>query len=61
MPADERELEEVPGMADKRIAAHGAELLRIVAEHMPIIERLRNLRPEPGDVLDDPIAATPLW
>jgi superfamily II DNA helicase RecQ len=61
MPADEKELEEVPGMAGKRIAAHGVELLRIVAEHMPIIERLRNLRPEPGDVLDDPIAAAPLW
>ncbi len=61
MPASEAELEEVPGMADKRIAAHGIELLRIVAEHMPIVERLRARKPEPGDVLDDPIATAPAW
>jgi superfamily II DNA helicase RecQ len=58
LPANERELEAIPGLGDKRIAAHGVELLRVVAEHMPIIERLRHRKPKPGDLMDEPIAAS---
>ena len=52
LPADERQLENVPGLGEKRLAAFGGELLRIVAEHLPIIERLRANTPEPGDIMD---------
>lgn len=55
-PRDEKELEAIPGLGDKRIAAHGIELLRVVAEHIPIVERLRHSRPTPGDLMDEPIA-----
>lgn len=61
LPADELALEAIPGLGDKRIAAHGIEILRIVAEHMPIIERLRQSRPVPGDLMDEPIAASAPW
>ncbi len=57
LPADEKQLEEVSGLGEKRIAAFGVELLRIVAEHLPIIERLRAKTPRPGDVMDQ--ALTP--
>ncbi|HZU97890.1 MAG TPA: HRDC domain-containing protein [Planctomycetota bacterium] len=57
LPADERQLEEIPGLGEKRIAAFGGELLRIVAEHLPIIERLRAKTPQPGDIMDQ--ALTP--
>jgi ATP-dependent DNA helicase RecQ len=57
LPRDERELEALPGLGAKRIAAHGIELLRIVAEHAPIVERLRRSRPTPGDLMDEPLTA----
>jgi ATP-dependent DNA helicase RecQ len=41
LPANDAELTQVPGMGPKRIAAYGASVLGIVAEHVPIIERLR--------------------
>jgi ATP-dependent DNA helicase RecQ len=61
LPRDERELEAVPGLGEKRLAAHGVEILRIVAEHGPIIDRLRDRRPEPGDLMDEPLAAVGPW
>ncbi len=60
-PGDEKTLEAIPGLGEKRIAAHGVELLRIVAEHLPIIERLREHRPVPGDLMDEPVATTAPW
>jgi ATP-dependent DNA helicase RecQ len=40
-PTSEAELARVPGMGPKRRAAHGPQILEIVAEHGPVIDRLR--------------------
>src|SRR5581483_6666278 len=53
-PHDERELEAIPGLGEKRVGAHGAEILRIVSEHGPVIERIRERQPVPGDLMDEP-------
>lgn len=46
-PMSESELERVPGLGPKRIAAYGGELLRILAEHAPIVARLAATEPTP--------------
>lgn len=61
MPTNEKELEEIPALAERRLAAHGFELLRIVAEHLPIVQRLREAKPQPGDVMDEPLVAAVPW
>ncbi len=53
-PATPEALERVPGLGTKRLELHGAELLRIVAEHAPIMERLASDAPRPGDEVDAP-------
>jgi ATP-dependent DNA helicase RecQ len=40
-PRTEDELANLPGVGPKLLGIHGTEVLRIVAEHAPIIERLR--------------------
>jgi ATP-dependent DNA helicase RecQ len=56
-PSTEVGLLAVPGLGPKRVAAHGFELLRILAEHGPVVGRLEGLSGEPGDEVDAPLTA----
>ncbi len=42
LPASTADLERIQGLGPKRVSEFGEELLRIVAEHLPIIERIRD-------------------
>jgi ATP-dependent DNA helicase RecQ len=44
LPATIEQVQALPGVGPKRAAESGAALLRLVAEHRPIIERLRPVR-----------------
>jgi ATP-dependent DNA helicase RecQ len=61
-PSSPEALERIPGLGPQRLTEHGAELLRIVSEHLPVMRRLAETPPVTDTVAEaaDPVPADPV-